>query len=317
MKILVTRKLPGNAIELLSKKADIEIWGEDRPIPKENLLRMISGKDSLICLLTDSITKDVMDAAGNGLKIIANYAVGFNNIDIEQARTRDIAVTNTPGVLTDATADIAWALLFSAARRIVEADNYLRKGTWPGWDPNLMLGSDITGSTLGIIGAGRIGTAMAMKSRGFEMKVVYSDEHSNDVLEKNIGAKKLSLDDLLRVSDFISIHVPLTTSTRHLIGKRELNMMNPQAILINTSRGAVIDEAALALALEKGIIRASGLDVYEFEPEINKKLLKLKNAVLLPHIASATTRTRSKMADIAVENILAFMEGRPLPNRVI
>jgi lactate dehydrogenase-like 2-hydroxyacid dehydrogenase len=277
---------------------------------------MISGKDGLICLLTDSITADVMDAAGSGLKIIANYAVGYNNIDIEQAKARGIAVTNTPGVLTDATADIAWALLFSAARRIVEADNYLREGSWPGWDPNLMLGADITGTTLGIIGAGRIGTAMAMKSRGFDMKVVYSDEQVNEVLEKKLGAKKLSLDELLKISDFISVHVPLMPSTAHLIGKRELNLMKPQVILINTSRGAVIDEAELAFALEKGTIRAAGLDVYEFEPEVNARLMKLKNAVLLPHIASATTVTRSKMADIAVENIIAFIEGKPLPNKV-
>lgn len=316
MKILITRRLPGNALDMLKTKADLTIWEENFPIPEIMLKKMISGKDGLISLLTDPIDSSVMDAAGNSLKIIANYAVGYNNIDLNAAKSRKIIVTNTPGVLTDATADIAWALLFAAARRVVEADNYLRSGIWKGWDPNLMLGADITGATLGIIGAGRIGEAMALKSSGFKMKVIYADESTNERLEKELGALKLPLDELLKTSDYVSLHVPLLTSTRHLIGERELKLMKPSAILINTSRGPVIDEEALAEALKTHTIGAAGLDVYEAEPVINAKLLELNNAVLLPHIASATTSTRTKMADMAVENIISFMEGRTPPNRV-
>jgi glyoxylate reductase len=251
------------------------------------------------------------------LKIISNYAVGFNNIDLEAAEKRGIVVTNTPGVLTDATADLAWALLFATARRIAESDAYLRTGSWTGWDPSLMLGVDITGTTLGIVGAGRIGASFAMKSTGFSMKVVYTDDTPDETLEKDLGAERLSLDELLRVSDFISLHVPLLPATRHLIGERELRLMKPTAILINTSRGPVVDEAALAHALDKGIIRGAGLDVYEFEPAVNPKLLKQKNAVLLPHIASATNTTREKMAHMAVENLTAFIKGEEPPNRVV
>lgn len=316
MNILVTRKLPGNALNNLKSKTDLQIWTEDFPIPNDKLKEMISGKDGLISLLTDNIDSSIMDAAGGKLRIIANYAVGFNNIDLNAAKSRNIIVTNTPGVLTDATADIAWALLFSAARRIVEADNYLRSGVWKGWDPSLMLGADITGATLGIIGAGRIGEATALKSLGFSMKVLYCDETPNERLEKELGAIRVPLDELLGSSDYVSLHVPLLTKTRHLIGRRELKLMKPTAILINTSRGPVIDEEALAEALESKVIAAAGLDVYEEEPVINPRLLRLKNAVLLPHIASATTSTRSKMADMAVENILSFMEGRTPPNRV-
>jgi glyoxylate reductase len=316
MQILVTRNLPGNALDNLARNAEIELWDELYPIPEKALNQMIKGKDGLLCLLTDSINASTMDAAGGNLKIIANYAVGFNNIDIEAAKKRSIIVTNTPGVLTEATADLAWALLFAAARRIAESDIYLRSGNWTGWDPSLMLGVDITGATLGIVGTGRIGTAVAMKSAGFSMKVVYTDETENELLEKNLEAIRLPLDELLRVSDFISLHVPLLPATKHLIGERELKLMKPTAILVNTSRGPVIDEAALADALDNGIIRGAGLDVYELEPAVHPELLKQKNAVLLPHIASATNSTREKMADIAVENIISFIKGETPPNRV-
>jgi glyoxylate reductase len=316
MQILVTRDLPGNALENLARNAEIESWNEKYPIPDEVLKKMIKGKDGLLCLLTDSINAGTMDAAGGSLKIIANYAVGYNNIDIEAAKKRAIVVTNTPGVLTEATADLTWALLFAAARRLAESDVYLRSGDWTGWDPNLMLGADITGATIGIVGTGRIGTAVAMKSAGFNMKVVYTDDTPNGLIEKNLGAVRLSLDELLRVSDFITLHVPLLPITKHLIGERELRLMKPTAILINTSRGPVIDEAALAEALDKGIIMGAGLDVYEFEPQVHPKLLKQKNAVLLPHIASATNTTREKMAHMAVENLIAFIKGETPPNRV-
>ncbi len=317
MQILVTRSLPGNALDNLAMIAEIELWNETYPIPDEELKKMIKGKDGLLCLLTDSIDAAVMDSAGDSLKIISNYAVGFNNIDLEAAKKRGIVVTNTPGVLTDATADLAWALLFSVARRIAESDAYLRSGNWTGWDPSLMLGVDITGATLGIVGAGRIGASFAMKSAGFCMKVVYTDDMPNDSLEKELGAVRLSLDELLSVSDFISLHVPLLPATKHLIGERELRLMKPTAILINTSRGPVIDEAALAVALDKRIIGGAGLDVYEFEPAVNPMLLKQKNAVLLPHIASATNTTREKMAHMAVENLTAFIKGEEPPNRVV
>lgn len=316
MKILVTRSLPGNALDILAINAEIELWEKSYPIPEHELKKMIRGKDGLLCLLTDSINAPVMDCAGGSLKIISNYAVGFNNIDLDAAKQRGIVVTNTPGVLTDATADLAWALLFSAARRIAESDAYLRSGAWTGWDPSLMLGVDIAGATLGIVGTGRIGAAFAMRSKGFDMKVVYTDEEPNESLEKNLGAVRLPLDELLRVSDFISLHVPLLPATKHLIGERELKLMKPTAILINTSRGPVVDEAALAGALNKGIIRGAGLDVYEFEPAVNPMLLNQKNAVLLPHIASATNTTREKMAHMAVENLIAFIKGEAPPNRV-
>ena len=317
MQILVTRSLPGNALDNLALSAEIELWNETYPIPEYDLKKMIKGKDGLLCLLTDSINASIMDVAGDSLKIISNYAVGFNNIDLEAAKKRGIVVTNTPGVLTDATADLAWALLFATARRIAESDAYLRSGAWSGWDPSLMLGVDISGATLGIVGTGRIGAAFAMRSKGFNMKVVYTDEEPNESLEKGLVAIRLPLDELLKTSDFISLHVPLLPATKHLIGERELRLMKPTAILINTSRGPVIDEEALAIALDKGIIRGAGLDVYEFEPTVNPMLLNQKNAVLLPHIASATNTTREKMAHMAVENLIAFIKGEAPPNRVV
>ncbi len=317
MQILVTRSLPGNALDNLALNSEIELWKKTYPIPGNDLKKMIRGKDGILCLLTDSINASVMDSSGGSLKIISNYAVGFNNIDLEAAKQRGIVVTNTPGVLTDATADLAWALLFSVARRIAESDAYLRTGSWAGWDPSLMLGVDITGTTLGIIGTGRIGAAFAMRSKGFDMKVVYTDEEPNELLEKDLGAERLSLDELLKGSDFVSLHVPLLPATKHLISERELRLMKPTAILINTSRGPVVDEAALAYALDKGIIRGAGLDVYEFEPAVNPMLLKQKNAVLLPHIASATNTTREKMAHMAVDNLIAFIKGEEPPNRVV
>lgn len=315
MEMLVTRKLPGDALERLARFCTLEIWGADAPIPRPELLRRIAGKSGLLCLLTDPIDAAVMDAAGN-LRIIANYAVGYDNIDLPAARVRGIVVTNTPGVLTDATAELAWALLFAAARRIAEADGYLRSGAWQGWDPNLMLGYDITGKTLGIIGAGRIGTAFGLRSRGFSMPVVYVDDTPNAVLESQVGARRVGLEELLAGADFISLHVPLTPATRHLIGARELARMKPTAILINTARGPVVDEAALVEALRDGRIAGAGLDVFEGEPAVHPGLLDLRNAVLLPHIASATHATRAKMADMAVENILAFLRGDTPPNRV-
>jgi glyoxylate reductase len=315
MDVLVTRSLPGKALELLSNKHKVDLWEEEVPIPRDELLKRIKGKSALLCLLTDLIDEKVMDAA-NALKIISNYAVGYNNIDIEAAKKRGIVVTNTPDVLTDATADLTWALILSAARRIAEADVFTRSKKWKEWAPKLLLGADVYGQTLGIIGAGRIGAAVAARSKGFKMKVVYSSEFESKVMEEDLGAQRMTLEELLTVSDFVSLHVPLTKQTFHMIGDKELSLMKKSAFLINTSRGPVIDENALVDALEKGRIAGAGLDVYENEPMIPEKLFKLKNAIILPHIGSATHATRAKMADLAVKNILAVLAGKVPPNQV-
>lgn len=315
MEVLITRTLPGGALARLAHVCALDIWDKDYPIPRNELIHRIEGKEGLLCLLGDRVDADVMDAAGD-LRIIANYAVGYDNIDIPAAQARGIAVTNTPGVLTDATADLAWALIFAASRRIVEAHAFLLNTPWQGWDPNLMLGYDITGATLGIIGAGRIGAAVALKSQGFAMPVLYTANTSNALIEDRVDARRVDLEVLLAEADIISLHVPLTPSTRHLIGKRELELMKPSAILINTARGPVIDEDALVEALQTHRIAAAGLDVFEHEPRLHPELPKLANAVILPHIGSATHTTRAKMADMAVDNILAYLRGETPPNRV-
>ncbi|MCX7705350.1 MAG: D-glycerate dehydrogenase [bacterium] len=314
--VFITRKIPFPAIELLEKSCDVEINLEDRVLEKKELLEKVKGKDAVLCLLTDVIDDEVFQAAGPQCKIFANYAVGYNNIDVAAATKRKIIVTNTPGVLTDATADLAWALLFSVARRIVEADKFTREGKFKGWAPELFLGMEITGKTIGIIGAGRIGANFAKKATAFSMKILYHDVKRNFELEKDVGAQFVNLEILLKESDFISIHVPLLPETRHLIGEKEFSMMKKTAILINTSRGAVVDEKALVDALKNKRIWGAGLDVYENEPEIEPELPSLNNVVLLPHIASATIETRTKMALMAAENIIAFFKGDVPPNIV-
>jgi len=256
----------------------------------------------------------VLDAA-RGAKVFANYAVGYDNIDVAAATQRGILVTNTPGVLTDATSDMAWALLFSVARRVVEADAHTRAGRFDGWAPTLLLGADITGCTLGIVGAGRIGTAVARKSVGFRMPVLYTDPVPNPSLD-DMGAQRVDLDRLLSESDFVSVHVALTDATRHLIGRDQLRRMKPTACLINTSRGPVLDEGALVEALRDGGIAGAGLDVYEDEPRLMPGLADCANAVLCPHVASATHQTRGRMARMAAENLVAALAGRPEPNPV-
>jgi len=315
MKIFVTRKIPEPGLKLLKKLYEMEVFQYDRIPTKEEIIKGLNGKDGLLCLLSDSIDADVINSEPK-LKMIANYAVGYNNIDVKAATERSIPVSNTPDVLTDTTAEMAWALLFSVARRTVEGDRFTRSGKFNGWAPLLMLGQDVSNKTLGVIGTGRIGTAFALKSKGFNMKVLYFDENRNDKLEKELNAKKVDLQTLLKESDYISLHVPLIEATHHMIGEKELHIMKKNAILINTSRGPVIDEKALIKALKEKWIFGAGLDVYEHEPEIPKELLKLDNVVLQPHSASATTETRTKMAIMAAENMIAGLKGKIPPNCV-
>lgn len=315
MKIFVTRIIPAPGLELLRKYHDLEINSEDRVLSKQEIMQGLKGKDGLLCLLTDTIDEEIIESAPN-LKMIANYAVGYNNIDVKTATKHKIPVSNTPDVLTDTTAEMAWALLFSVARRIVEADKFTRQGKFKGWAPMLMHGQDVTGKTLGVIGAGRIGEAFALKSKGFKMNVLYYDQIRNKQLEKEVSAKKVELEKLFKESDFISVHVPLLQATHHLISEKQLKMMKKTAILINTSRGPIVDEQALVKALKNNWIFGAGLDVYEHEPEINKELLKLDNIILQPHSASATTETRTKMAIMAAENMIMGLKGEVPPNCV-
>lgn len=314
-KVYVTRVIPEPGISILKEKADVEVYPGDLPVPRDVLLEKIRDVDGLLCLLTDRVDRDVI-AAGEKLSVIANYAVGYDNIDVAAATKRGIAVTNTPEVLTETTADLAWVLLMAAARRIVAADSFTREGLYRAWSPTLLLGKDVHGKTLGIVGAGRIGTAVAGRATGFGMRVLYYDSERKPAIEKNAGASFADLEELLRESDFISLHLTLTDDTRHLIGSRELEMMKGTAILINTSRGPVIDEAALVAALSHGTIAAAGLDVYENEPELAPGLSSLKNVVLAPHIGSGSEETRAEMARLAATSIVDCLEGRVPENLV-
>lgn len=307
-KVYVTRKITGIAFEKLKEKCEVTLNLEDRPPTEEELVRGLKDKNGLISLLTDLVTKNVIDS-GSSLKVISNYAAGYDNIDVEYATTKKIMVTNTPGVLTSATAELAWALLFATIRRIVEADKFIREDKFKGWAPNLFLGTGIERKVLGIIGAGRIGTAFGLKSKGFNLKVLYTDLRENPVLEKEVEAERVPLKELLKTSDFVSVHLPLNPDTKHLIGREEINYMKPASYLINTSRGEIIDEIALIEALKNEKIRGAGLDVYEDEPHIPDRLKNLNNCVLLPHIGSATKETREKMAIMAVENLITALEG--------
>jgi len=315
MKIFVTRKIPEEGLNILKKEHEVDVNPYNRVLTKREIIKGLKGKDGLLCLLTDNIDEEVIRSEPR-LKMIASYAVGYDNIDVKTATELGIPVSNTPGVLTDATAEMAWALLFSVSRRIVEGDRFSRAGRFKGWDPLLLLGQDISGKVLGVVGTGRIGTAFALKSKGFNMKVLYVDNKRNEKLERELGAEKVDLDDLLKRSDFISLHVPLLSSTRHLISEKQLQMMKPNAILINTSRGPVIDEKALIKALKEKWIFGAGLDVYENEPEIPEELKELDNVVLQPHSASATIASRTGMAIIAAKNMIAGLRGDIPPNCV-
>jgi glyoxylate reductase len=315
MKVFVTRKIPDAGLTILKKEFTVDIFPEDRIPTKDEIITGLRNAQGLLCLLTDPIDKDVITNAPR-LHMIASYAVGYDNIDIQTATDRGILVSNTPGVLTDATAELAWTLLYSAARRIPEGDRLCRAGLFKGWAPLLMVGQAVTGKTLGIIGAGRIGTAMALKSKGLNMNILYHDTQHNPTLDQELQATLVPLPELLQRADFISIHVALTPETNHLISEPQLHMMKPNAVLINTSRGPVVDEKALIKALREHWIFSAGLDVYEHEPNIPDELRALPNVVLAPHAGPATKDTRDAMARMAAENMIAGLRGQLPPNCV-
>ncbi len=315
-KVLVTRGIFPEVLEFLKDHVDYDIGAREGELTKKDLQAKIIDKQGLLSLLVDNVDRDVIDSAPR-LKIIANCAVGYDNIDIQYAKEKGILVTNTPGVLTEATADLTWALILSVARQIPGADAFTRQKKYKGWELDLFLGRGLTGKRLGIIGMGRIGKAVAERAQGFKMKVAYSDPHRlAPADEERYRARYLLLKELLSTSDFVTIHTTLTPETTHLISRAELALMKKEAILVNVSRGPVVDEQALAEALEKKTIWAAGLDVYEREPEIEERLLSLDNVVLLPHIGSATFETRIKMASMAAKNLVQGLKGQKPTNLV-
>ena len=315
-KVLLTRQLPEVAIEKLEAHVDLEIFPYDRAMTPEELKETVVDKEGLLCLLTDTISPELMDAAPK-LKVVSNYAVGYNNIDISAATDRNIIVTNTPDVLTETTADMTFGLMLMAARRVLEAGDLLRSGNWKGWSPMQFMGTDIHGSTLGIIGMGRIGKALTKRARGFDMEVIYWNRTRLKVREeKQLGLRYVKFNEVLLQSDFISLNVAYNEDTHHLIDEGALQKMKQSAFFINTSRGGTVDEEALIDALENNKIAGAGLDVFENEPNINPRFLELKNTVILPHIASASVATREKMAMVAVDNLLAVLAGKKPAYRV-
>lgn len=312
-KVFITRRLPTD-LEELQQVASVEVWTERQPPPYEVLLEKVKNIDGLLCLLTDRIDRQLMEA-GTSLKVISQMAVGYDNIDIPSATARQIPVGHTPGVLTDATADFAWALLMAAARRVVEGDRFTRAGEWQTWEPDLLLGPNVTGATLGIVGFGRIGQAVAQRAKGFEMRILYAGRHRCDAqLEQSLGVEFAEFDRLLCESDFVTIHTPLSDETYHLFSDRQFERMKPSAILINTARGAVIDPDALYRALSNGQIAGAALDVTEPEPiPMDSPLLTLDNLIIVPHLGSASRQTRAKMANMAIENLMAGLRGDRLP----
>ena len=307
-KVYVTRRLPNSVMKLLGNICEYDVNPEERKATREEIINAVKNYAAVITMLNDSIDSEVINAAGPDLKLIANYGVGFNNIDVKAAQEKGIYVSNTPDVLTDATADLAFTLLLSAARRVIEGDNIVRTSSFE-WAPKYLLGYDVTGKTLGIIGAGRIGSNLGRKAAlGFNMKVLYYSRRNSLPLEA-VGASRTGLEELLERSDFVSIHLPLTPETRHLIGANELAKMKPDGILINTSRGPVVDEKALVSALERKVIAGAGLDVYENEPEVEPGLKTLQNVVLMPHVGTGTFGTRFEMGRLVMKNIEAVFAG--------
>jgi len=318
--VYITRKIPDAGVKMLQDKGyGVDVSSKDGVLTKEELIEALREKEynAVLCLLTDTIDADIFDAVPKA-KIFANYAVGFDNVDVVGARKRGIVVSNTPGVLTNSVAEHTFTLLLSIAHRIPEADRFTRAGKYKGWEPELLLGTDVSGKILGILGAGRIGTRVAYHGvKSFDMKVIYYDIKQNENIEKEIGAEfHDSVEDVLKKADFVSVHVPLLDSTRHLINKERLAMMKSGAYLVNTSRGPVIDESALVDALKNKVIKGAALDVFEDEPALSPGLAELDNVIITPHIASGTEETRSKMAELAAENIIAVLEGQKAPNAV-
>jgi len=309
--VYVTRAIPQAGLDEVDAFCRMEVWQGETPPPRDILLEKAAGKDGLLSLLTDLIDADLMDAAGPQLTVVSNYAVGFDNIDVDAATERGILVTNTPGILTDTTADFAFSLLMGAARRVVEGVDYVRAGRWQTWGPRLLVGQDVHGATLGVVGMGRIGTAVCRRARGFDMKVLYVDPACGLEEGAEQGAVCVDMDTLLWESDFVTLHVPLTDETHHLIGAEAFRKMKPSAVLINTARGPIVDPEALYHALKNGDIAAAALDVTDPEPlPAGNRLLSLSNLIVCPHIASASVATRDRMAVTAAENLIAGLKGK-------
>ncbi len=314
-RVFVARRIPDEGLALLIGSADVDLWQEELPPPRDELLRRVEGISGLVSLLTDRVDDELLDAAGSGLRVVSNYAVGFDNVDVPACTRRRIPVGNTPGVLTETTADLAFALLMATARRVHEGYDYVRAGKWQTWGPLLLLGPDVHHATLGIIGFGRIGREMARRARGFDMTVLYHDtQRANPDDEQALGARFAGLDELLAASDFVSLHTNLTPETRHMLNADAFGKMKRSAVVVNTSRGPVIDQGALYEALRDGVIGGAALDVTDPEPmPADDPLLTLPNCLVVPHIASASYATRARMAEICAQNLLAGLRGQPLP----
>jgi len=307
--VYVTRMIPQQTIDTLREHHDVEVNPHDRALSKEELLQAVRGRDAVISLLTDTIGGEVLDAAGPQCRIVANYAVGFNNFDLDAATARGVIMTNTPGVLDDATATHAWALLLATARRIPESERYVRADKWHGWAPMAFIGQDVDNKTLGIAGLGRIGSKFARKAAAFDMNIIYTDARPNTEFERQYNARFVDKATLLREADYLSLHLPLLADTHHYIGAAELAAMKPTAVLINAARGPLVDEKALVAALRERVIWGAGLDVFEDEPRLAPGLAELDNVVIVPHIASATTQTRLAMGKIATDNVIRVLKG--------
>lgn len=316
-RVYVCRPLLGRALAMLQERCEVKVWPDpDRPPPREVLLEEARQAEGLVTLVTERVDELLLQAAPR-LRVVSNVAVGYDNVDVASATRRGVVVTNTPDVLTETTADLAWALMLAAARRVAEADRFTRAGRWSSWGLELMLGQDVHGRTLGVVGLGRIGRAVARRAVGFGMRVLYTSRRRHEDAERDLGVEWRGLDDLLAEADFVTLHTPLTPETRHLIHRGRLRRMKPTSVLVNTSRGAVVDEAALVEALREGWIWAAGLDVFEQEPlSPDSPLLSLDNVVLAPHVGSASFTTRARMCEIAVENCMAVLGGRRPPNPV-
>ncbi len=317
-KVVVSYMMPGPGIAMLRKHGDVIVNPAEKAFTKEDFLTHCKGASALVTMLYDTIDKDVIDACGSSLKIIANYAAGYNNIDTEYARSKNIAVSNTPDALTNATAEIAFALMISVMRRIVESDRFTRDGKFIGWRPSLLLGEELAGKTVGILGMGRIGQSFAKKCRAFDMHIIYHNRHRLAAdIEALYNAEYVDFEELIRRSDVVSIHLPLSPETKHLFTASTFARMKDGVYIVNTGRGPVVKEDDLADALISGKVAGAGFDVYEFEPKIYEKLLPLNNVVLLPHIGSASTYARSKMSEMAAESVLAALHGDTIPRRVV